>query len=596
MPRRSKSRRAFLKAFPAAVAAGATAPSLAYAQLPDGVTAASLDVAQQIVGVELPTGEREQARTIVARNRENYDLLRQVTVSSDVEPAFSFRPPPPITPVTGATNGNGAATKPARPATTRNGARGGPAFPQATAGRRPESVESLAFAPVTTLAALLASKQLTSVELTRMYVDRLKQHDPTLLCVVTLTETLAMEQAEAADREIRAGRYRGPLHGVPYGIKDLFAAKGIPTTWGAKPYANQIFDYDATVVTRLREAGAVLVAKLSTGELAVGDLWFRGRTKNPWNPERGSGGSSAGPASATAAGLVGFAIGTETGGSIMSPAGSCGVVGLRPTYGRVPRSGCMTLRWTLDKVGPLTRTVADAALILEAIHGPDGQDETVPPLPFTWNGDRSLKGLRIGYVETEFGPQESPATGDDGRRRSARQPLYDAALDAFRHLGATLVPIALPDLPASAIYAVLNAEAGAMFDELVRSGGINELADKGSNGRANQLRASRFIPAVEYIRAQRVRTLLLRQMNQVFDRVDVFLASTQSDSVTMTNLTGHPALVLPAGFVDGLPVGLIVTGRLWDESTVLRAAAAYEAATNWHTKHPTVQSTTIAAR
>lgn len=278
----------------------------------------------------------------------------------------------------------------------------------------------------------------------------------------------------------------------------------------------------------------------------------------------------------------------------MSPAGTCGIVGLRPTYGRVPRSGCMTLRWTLDKVGPLTRTVADAALVLEIIHGPDGQDETVPPLPFAWNGDRTLKGLRIGYVESEFGGPDSPASSDDARRRSARQPLYDAALDVFRKAGATLVPITLPDLPASAIYAVLSAEAGAMFDELVRSGGINELADKGSNGRANQLRASRFIPAVEYIRAQRVRTLLLRQMNQLFDRVDVFLASTQSDSVTMTNLTGHPALVLPAGFVDGLPMGLIVTRKLWDESTVLRAASAYEAATDWHTKHPTVPVTSVA--
>lgn len=582
--RRPKSRRAFLKTFPAVLGAGAAAPHLVHAQLPDAVTAASLDVAQQLVGVELPAGEREQARTLVARNRENYDVLRQVVVSPDIEPAFSFRPPRPTTVIATATNGNGAATKSTR-SSARNVAR----------VSRPDSVEALAFAPVTTLAALLSSRQISSVELTRMYLDRVKQHDPTLLCVVTLTEALAMEQAQAADREIRAGRYRGPLHGVPYGIKDLFAAKGIPTTWGAKPYANQVFDYDATVVTRLRDAGAVLLAKLSTGELAVGDLWFRGRTKNPWNPERGSGGSSAGPASATSAGLVAFAIGTETGGSIMSPAGTCGVVGLRPTYGRVPRSGCMTLRWTLDKVGPLTRTVADAALILEAIHGPDGQDETVPPLPFAWNGDRSLKGLRIGYVESEFGGPDAPAPTDDSRRRTARQPLYNAALDVVRKAGATLVPIALPDLPASAIYGVLNAEAGAMFDELLRSGGINELADKGSNGRANQLRASRFIPAVEYIRAQRVRTLLIKQMNQLFDRVDVFLASTQSDSVTMTNLTGHPALVLPAGFVDGLPVGIIVTGKLWDEPTVLRVAAGYEAATDWHTKHPAVQVTSVAA-
>jgi Asp-tRNA(Asn)/Glu-tRNA(Gln) amidotransferase A subunit family amidase len=570
------SRRAFLKSLPAVVAAGATAPHIAHAQTPEAVTAASLDVAQQIAGIDLPAGERDQARTIVSRNRDNYEILRQVTVSSEIEPAFSFRPPHPNASLA-ATNGGG------------HGPRSSRAAGRAARVTRPESIESLAFEPIATLAALLSAKQISSVELTRMYLDRLKRHDPSLLCVVTLTETLAMEQAEAADREIRAGRYRGPLHGVPYGIKDLFAAKGIPTTWGAKPYADQVFDYDATVVTRLREAGAVLAAKLSTGELAVGDLWFRGRTRNPWNPERGSSGSSAGPASATSAGLVGFAIGTETGGSIMSPASTCGVVGLRPTYGRVPRTGCMTLRWTLDKVGPLARTVADAGIVLEAIHGPDGHDETVPPIPFAWNGDRSLKGMRIGYVESEMGFADTASAAGDARQRSARQPLYEAALEAFRTAGATLVPVALPDLPAAAIYAVLNAEAGAMFDELVRSGGINELTDKGANGRANQLRASRFIPAVEYIRAQRVRTLLLRQMNALLDRVDVFLAPSQSDSVTMTNLTGHPALVLPAGFVDGLPTGLIVTGKLWDEATVLRVAAAYEAATDWHTKHPTLQ-------
>jgi Asp-tRNA(Asn)/Glu-tRNA(Gln) amidotransferase A subunit family amidase len=587
--RRSNSRRAFLKTLPTVVATGAAAPQLARAQTGDGITASSLEVAQQLAGIDLPAADRDQARSLVARNRDNFEILRQVQVSSDVEPAFSFRPPRPESPAVTSTNGNGGSAKGLR-STSRSAARVSPVFAEATAGKRPESLESIAFAPISTLASLLSSKQVSSVELTRMYIDRLKRHDPTLLCVVTLTETLALEQAEAADREIRAGHYRGPLHGVPYGIKDLFAAKGFPTTWGAKPYANQVFDYDATVVTRLRDAGAVLVAKLSTGELAVGDLWFRGRTKNPWNPDRGSSGSSAGPAAATSAGLVGFAVGTETGGSIMSPASTCGVVGLRPTYGRVPRSGCMTLRWTLDKVGPLTRSVADAALVLDAIYGPDGHDETVPPVPFAWNGDRSVKGMRIGYVTSEFMTEESPAL-EESRRRSTRRPVYGAALEAFRQAGATLVPIELPDLPATAIYAVLNAEAGAMFDELVRNGGVNDLADKGSNGRANQLRASRFIPAVEYIRAQRVRTLLMQEMNALFKdkEIDVFLATTQSDSVTITNLTGHPAVVLPTGFVDGLPVGLIVTGKLWDEATVLRVAAAYESATEWHTKHPNVQ-------
>ncbi len=416
-----------------------------------------------------------------------------------------------------------------------------------------------------------------------MYLGRLKRFDPTLHCVVTLTEEIALAQAAEADREIGAGRYRGPLHGVPYGAKDLFAAKGVLTTWGAKPYAEQVFDYDSTVVSRLREAGAVLIAKLSTGELAVGDLWFRERTRNPWDPDRGSSGSSAGPAAATSAGLVGFAVGTETGGSIVSPASACGVVGLRPTYGRISRHGCMTLRWTLDKVGPLARSVADAALVLEALHGPDGRDETVPDIPFHWNGSRDIKGLRVGYLEREFGVNPE---AEDRQPAAARRPFYEAAMELYRKAGATLVPVTLPTLPAAAIYAVLNAEAGAMFDELLRTGGINELADKGTNGRANQLRASRFIPAVEYIRAQRVRTLLVQQMNAVFESVDVFLASSQSDSVTMSNLTGHPAVVIPGGFIDGMPLALMLTGKLWDEATLLRAAAAFEAATEWHQRHP----------
>jgi Asp-tRNA(Asn)/Glu-tRNA(Gln) amidotransferase A subunit family amidase len=519
-----------------------------------------MGAAQHIIGVNLPLAERESARPIVVRNREHYDTIRAVAIASEIEPAFSFRPPrPPNT-----------AAAPARRVSTL----------PSTASRKFSSIEELAFEPVTVLAPLLASRQVSARDLTTMYLERLKRHDPTLLCVVNLTEDLALEQAAQADNEIRSGRYRGPLHGIPYGIKDLFAAKGAPTTWGARPFVNQVFDYDSTTVARLRDAGAVLVAKLATGELAIGDLWFRGRTRNPWNPERGASGSSAGPASATAAGLVGFSVGTETGGSIMSPAGTCGVVGLRPTYGRVSRYGCMTLRWTLDKVGPMTRSVRDAALVLEAIAGPDGRDETVPDLTFAWNGRRDIKNLRVGYVESEL----TGAAGDADA--AARRPIYEAALEVYRKAGARAVPITLPELPAGAIYAILNAEAGAMFDELTRSGAINELADKGPNSRANQLRATRFIPAVEYIRAQRVRTLLLHQMNAVFENVDVFLAPTSSDSVTMTNLTGHPAIVLPGGFVDGLPVGVMLTGKWWDEPTLLTAAAAFEAATSWHTAHP----------
>jgi Asp-tRNA(Asn)/Glu-tRNA(Gln) amidotransferase A subunit family amidase len=571
MPSRrvSKSRRLFLKAIPAALAASSSIPRSAPAlagQEPaaDIITAEGMGAAQQIAGVNLPVAERESARPIVVRNREHYDVLRRVTIPAETEPAFSFRPPRPSP--TGATSAV---------------ARRVSVLPLPRTGRF-ASVDELAFEPVRTLAPLIAARRISSSELTKMYLARLKRHDPTLMCVVTLTEDLALEQAAQADKAIRAGRYRGPLHGIPYGIKDLFAAKGVLTTWGAQPYAEQVFDYDATAVTRLREAGAVLVAKLSTGELAVGDLWFRGRTRNPWNPERGSSGSSAGPAAATSAGLVAFAIGTETGGSIISPASTCGTVGFRPTYGRISRYGCMTLRWTLDKVGPLTRSVRDAALVLEALHGPDGHDDTVADVPFRWDGGRDIKGLRVGYVAREL----EGSAAEDQRQVAARRPIYDAALEVYRKAGATMVPLGLPDLPAAAIYAVLNAEAGAMFDELTRSGAINQLTDKGPNSRANQLRASRFIPAVDYIRAQRVRTLLLQQVNALFADVDVFLAPSTSDSVTMTNLTGHPAVVLPAGFVDHLPVGLMLTGRLWDEATLLRAAAAFEAATDWHKARP----------
>lgn len=555
-------RRAFLKTVPA-VAAGLALPngplqaqSAPNPATPSGITAETLGIAQQIVGVNLPEAEREQARTLVQRNLANIEAVRNVKVPSELEPAFSFRPPQP--------KKTALSSRP-------------PRAPREPIGARPANLEDLAFESVSSLGARLRAKQITSTELTKMYLARLKRADPTLFCVVTFTEELALAQADKADREIRAGKFRGPLHGIPYGIKDLFATKDILTTWGAKPYSTNVPDYDATAVIRMREAGAVLIAKLATGELAVGDLWFRARTRNPWNPERGSSGSSAGPASATSAGLVGFAVGTETGGSIISPASTCGVVGLRPTYGRSSRHGCMTLRWTLDKVGALARTVGDTALVLEALHGPDGHDETVADLPFRWDGQSSVKGMRIGYIEREFASAPPAA-----------KALLDAALETYRKAGATLVPVAMPDLPAAALYALLNAEAGAMFDELVRTSGINEMADKGVNGRANQLRAARFISAVDYIRAQRVRTLLLQQVSAMFapGKVDAFLAPSTSDSVTACNLTGHPAITLPAGFVDGLPIGLMVTGPLYKEDRVLGVAAAFESASDWHTKHP----------
>lgn len=573
---------------PGLVAAGALAPSLAEAQTQAPATATAptapaassgaaattaltggdLQAAQRIAALGLPEPELAKALPLVARTRGHIERLRSVAIDAGVEPAFSFRPSGgrPVA-------GTSAFTLPNVAALTR-------------AVVAPPQIDALAFAPLTTLAAHLRARHVTSADLTAMYLRRLRQHDPALHCVVTLTDELATAQAAQADKDLSEGRYRGPLHGIPYGIKDLFATRGIRTTWGAAPYATHIPDEDATVVTRLAAAGAVLVAKLSTGELAIGDLWFGGQTRNPWNPQRGSGGSSAGPASAVAAGLVGFAIGTETGGSIIGPSATCGATGLRPTYGRVPRTGCMTLRWTMDKVGPITRSTDDAGLVLQWLAGPDDRDETVAPGPWVWSGSRDLRGLRIGVVRREFEAPPDDASADARARWDRTRESFTAALEVYRAAGATLVPVTLPTLPSASIYALLNAEAGAMFDELLRSGRINMLADGGENGRANQLRGTRFIPAVDYIRAQRVRTLLLREMNAMLGSVDVFLAPSSSDSVNMTNLTGHPSAVVPAGLVDGLPTGLMVTGGLWQEDVVLRVASAYQDATDWHTRRP----------
>jgi Asp-tRNA(Asn)/Glu-tRNA(Gln) amidotransferase A subunit family amidase len=442
------------------------------------------------------------------------------------------------------------------------------------------------------------------------------------LNVVTLTEDLALAQAAQADRDIRAGRYKGPLHGIPWGAKDLFATKGIPTTWGAAPYQNQVFDYDATVVERLHTAGAVLVAKLSMGALAQGDRWFKGMTRSPWNTERGSSGSSAGPGSATAGGLVAFAIGTETRGSIISPSAVNGVAGLRPTYGRISRFGAMALSWTMDKIGPMCRNVEDCAVVFNAIYGPDGRDDTVVDAPFVWNPDLPIAKLRIGYIKAEFEPPaagrgargDTPAptapgaaTGREGaagreggagrqggtgrgrggmspEEQQARRQILNDALDVYRKGGATLEPVELPGTRiAGAINFVLTTEAAAAFDDLTRSDAIK---DPTLNTWPNAFRTHRFVPAVEYIRAQRARTLLIREMDALMSKYDVFLSPTGSASLGLTNLTGHPAISLTAGFYNDSPVQLMVTGRLYDEATLLRVALAFERATKWHTKHP----------
>ncbi len=563
---RQLNRRTFVKLLPAMGAAGLGASRLAPAaiaqqqqpQQPQRITKEMLRSAEQIIGIELTDAHETMALSGVNNNLGNYETLRKLDIPLDTEPAFSFHPLRPR---------KKFAVKLGRIRASRIEA---PKF---------TSVEDLAFATATELSELVRTRRVSPLELTKMYLARLKKYGPRLLCVVTLMEEAAIKQAEQAEGEIRRGKYRGPLHGIPWGAKDLFATKDAPTTWGAEPFQNQMIDMDATVVEKLREAGAVLVAKLSMGALAQGGRWFKGMTRNPWQIEEdrtGSSGSSAGSASATSAGLVGFTLGTETLGSIISPSSRCGVVGLRPTYGRVSRYGAMGLSWTMDKIGSICRGVEDCALALDAIYGPDGHDVTVTDTPFNWSPDTSLAKMRIGYLKAEF------EQGNEDRK-----VVYRAALDALTKAGAKLEPMELPRFPTQSLRIILVAEAAAAFDDITRDGRVNQLSGQSPNDWPNTFRTSRFIPAVEYIRAQRARTLLAREMDKLMSQWDVFVSPAPgSASLTVTNLTGHPAVAVPCGFVNGLPQAIMFTGGLYDEAAPLRVALAFERATEWHTRHP----------
>ncbi|MFW6078323.1 MAG: amidase [Gemmatimonadota bacterium] len=449
---------------------------------------------------------------------------------------------------------------------------------------RPENLEAVAFWPVTHLAELVRTRQVGSVELTEMYLDRLRRHGPTLECVITRTEERALRQARRADREIAAGRYRGPLHGIPWGAKDLLAVAGYRTTWGAAPYESQTIDEDATVVRRLDEAGAVLVAKLTLGALAQGDRWYGGRTRNPWNVEEGSSGSSAGSASATVAGLVGFSIGSETLGSIVSPSTRCGASGLRPTFGRVSRHGAMALSWTMDKLGPICRSAEDCALVLNAIHGADGRDPTAVDVPFNWRHDVALSELRVGYYASAFEDDE-----DDDEEDRARREHDRVVLDVLRRRGADLIPFELPvgDVPLGALRIILTAEAAAAFDELTRDRDRLALLEERSSW-PGTFRQARFIPAVEYIRANRIRSRLMRAMHRAMREIDVFVTPSYGPGVLLaTNLTGHPTAVVPHGFDDDdTPASISFVGRLWGDAEALAVAKAYQDATDIHERQP----------
>lgn len=513
--------------------------------------------AEKVAGIEFTPEERELMLEKVREQVADYRTLQEIDVPNHTPLALQFDPVVPGTELP-------SEEKPFRKAPV-------------SVGVPPSNLERLAFEPATRLSEYVRERKVSSVDLTRMYLDRLRRHGDELNCVVTLTEELAMEQASRADRELAEGTWRGPLHGIPWGGKDLLAVRGYPTTWGAEPYRDQVLDYDATVVERLEEAGAVLVTKLSMGALAKGDVWFGGTTRNPWKTSEGSSGSSAGSGAATAAGLVGFSIGTETLGSIVSPSNRCGVTGLRPTFGRVSRYGAMKLSISQDKIGPICRSAEDCALVLEAIRGPDGHDTTVRDVPFNWDGAAGSENLRVGYYRSAFEEDHDTKRFDD------------RALEVLRGMGLELVPVELPDqFPVDALSFHTKAEEAAIFDQLTRSDRDDLLTRQDEDAWPNEFRRGQLIPAVQYLRANRIRSMVMQAMQGTMSEVDVFATPTYGGTVlTTTNLTGHPSVTVPNGFEnDGTPVSISFVGKLFGEAEALRVAHAYQGATDFHERHP----------
>jgi Asp-tRNA(Asn)/Glu-tRNA(Gln) amidotransferase A subunit family amidase len=521
------------------------------------ITADVLEEAEKLAGLTFSADERELMLRGLRNNRDAYRALRARPIPNEVPPALAFDPLLP---------GREAPVGPDRMRPTRRAD-----VPD------PSSPAELAFWPITWQSELIRTRRVSSEELTRLYLDRLTRHGPTLEAVVTPLQDRALRQARRADAEIARGRWRGPLHGIPWGAKDLLATRDYPTTWGARPYQEQVVDADATVVRRLDDAGAVLVAKLTLGALAMGDYWFGGQTRNPWNLEQGSSGSSAGSAAATVAGLVTFGIGSETLGSIVSPATRTGATGLRPTFGRVSRHGAMALSWSMDKLGPLCRSVEDCALVFHAIHGADGLDPTARSTPFDWDPGQGLDGLRVGYLASAF-------DGDETRARYDR-----AALETVRGLGVEPVPVELPDaFPLGALRLILSAEAAAAFDHLTRTNEDDLLVRQTPGSWPNLFRTARFIPAVEYIQANRVRTMVMGALDAALDGLDVLMTPSYAEGILlMTNLTGHPAVVLPHGFDDdGAPLSFSFVGNLYRDAEALRLAKGFQDATDFHLRRP----------
>ncbi len=560
--------------------AGAAAGSMTFRAVlaaavasPTPVDPAEIVKAAALTGLELTKEEAELMVKGIGEMQADLAKLRAVRLDNGVPPALVFEP---MAREARATAGSGQRE------TKRN---------------KPTSPDDLAFLTVAEISGLLRARKVSSTELTHAYLDRIRRYDPELKAVVTLTEDLALAQAKKADEEIGGGRYRGPLHGVPWVAKDILAVPGYPTTWGSVPYKTQMRPEKAAVVERLESAGAVLLAKSSVGELAMGDVWFGGKTKNPWRLEEGSSGSSAGSASMTAAGLTGFAIGTETLGSIVSPCTRCGVTGLRPTFGRVSRFGVMALSWSMDKVGALARSVEDCALVFAAIQGADPRDPSSADARFAWPAGAQVDRLRVGFV---------PALFEEDRAAEVEKPedkadltewaeLDRKALHVLEGMGIKLRPVTLrDDLPVGALSLILTAEAAAAFDDLTRSGRDQEMVKQDENAWPNTFRLAQMLPAVEYVRANRIRTLLQRQWNEVFADLDVLVVPSYGGDVLLaTNLTGHPCVVVPDGFLsrDGTPVSLSFLGRLDGEPELLLVADAWQRATDFHRKRPPLAAT-----
>lgn len=580
------TRRRFLAYFSGIGLSSTLFPGILWAQAQEQkaqrITAEMVKTAAAMSGFEFTDEEREQMVNGLNQSLERYEDMRKIHIDDGIAPPLYYSPLVPGTKLD-------RAKKPFRAS-------------DAPSVHRPGNLEDAAFWPLTHLAQLIKTKQVKSVELTEMYLARLKKYNAKLNFVVTFTDDLAMKQARQADQEIAAGRYRGPLHGIPWGCKDIIAVPGYKTTWGSDAFKDQVIETEATVVRLLREAGAVLIAKLTTGELAGGDQWFGGRTANPWDLNEGSSGSSAGPSSATGAGCVAFGIGTETSGSILSPATRCGVTGLRPTFGRVSRYGAMTLSWTQDRLGPICRTVEDCAVVFNVIARPDELDLSVIDLPFNWDADIDIKKLRVGYVEKAF---HEDGRSDDLKKNDQR------VLEQLKAMGLKLEPFSLPEFPMN-LTGGFGVESAAAFDEHLRAGRDKLLTNKSRGG---GWRSGRLIPAVEFIQGQRVRHIIMRKFADVVGKYDVYIApfinsrgnpptggppaggpptpplppNAVRDHFQVANLCGYPALAVPNGFAaTGQPTSITFMGRLYNEAEVLALAKAYQDATGFHLKHPTL--------